>query len=740
MKVLDAIKSLLRKVKNKGNKGINWLRLQYEGSSRGIELMANIVVPVLAAIQCMGTGLPVILDFCLFTLLFLLLFYSGKKLIVWLTKPICKPYFRSVFNGIALFLTLYIYLETTVSGRTEPLNRIVIAVFVVLLEHLFVRSLYVLLVKRKIKPFPCSVLGITLVLNLGLGLFLFGNGFATDTVSSYLKLEKAIHTDSQDTIYSEAVKNGEYTVCTLDYGTDPKDSLSSTTIDLSSYLWDNTGIKKIARQMYLGYDTDKVPLRGRIWYPKEASNCPVVFIVHGNHTMTTESYLGYGYIGEHLASIGYVVVSVDENVCNFYLPEGIAGENSARAYLLLENMRQVQTYQKVGPLAGKMDYSNLAIMGHSRGGEAVALATLYNEIGHNPDVGYQTYEYNFQIKSVVAIAPSVDQYQPAGRDVTLQDVNYLLIQGANDQDVSQFMGMKQYNNISFSGSKDCYKTYLYIAGANHGQFNTYWQQDVTFPRNLMLNQAEVMEGSEQREILLGWVTAFFEDTLLGKRQNRSLFQESTHFDTGMPDTVYVSGYEDNTFSALADYEEDISLNTITVDKGTSFQSGLCFYREQAITYNTKLSSYDTDNHAVYLWWNTSGAKYGLDLTKSTLDATTNNYLQFDVADVDTGKLFKDITQLLDFDVKLTDNEGNIAFISVAKYCNLYPPLPVSLFKTQRDISSMDIKTELQTVRINLSSFEAVNGSLKRSEIVKVEFVFNKQEEGRILLDNIGFAR
>ena len=41
-----------------------------------------------------------------------------------------------------------------------------------------------------------------------------------------------------------------------------------------------------------------------------------VFIAHGNHEITTESYLGYDYLGRYLASHGYVMVSVDQNACN----------------------------------------------------------------------------------------------------------------------------------------------------------------------------------------------------------------------------------------------------------------------------------------------------------------------------------------------------------------------------------------------------------------------------------------
>ena len=43
---------------------------------------------------------------------------------------------------------------------------------------------------------------------------------------------------------------------------------------------------------------------------------PVAMIVHGGHSMEVSSEPGYDYLGEHLASHGYVLVSVDQNFLN----------------------------------------------------------------------------------------------------------------------------------------------------------------------------------------------------------------------------------------------------------------------------------------------------------------------------------------------------------------------------------------------------------------------------------------
>ena len=68
-----------------------------------------------------------------------------------------------------------------------------------------------------------------------------------------------------------------------------------------------------ARAWYWGFDAKHFPRNGRVWYPAGEGPFPLVLIVHGNHTMEEHSDPGYAYLCEHLASSGFIAVSVDEN-------------------------------------------------------------------------------------------------------------------------------------------------------------------------------------------------------------------------------------------------------------------------------------------------------------------------------------------------------------------------------------------------------------------------------------------
>lgn len=139
-------------------------------------------------------------------------------------------------------------------------------------------------------------------------------------------------------------------------------------------------------------------------------------------------------------------VSVDENILNER-----SGENDARAVLLLENIGEI--LKKNGddsqPIYGKLDEQNIALMGHSRGGEMIADAYLFNEYDAYPSNGMFTFDYHYKIRALIAVAPSVNQYLPAGHETELSDIDYLVLQGANDQDISVSLGMSSMRMFHF---------------------------------------------------------------------------------------------------------------------------------------------------------------------------------------------------------------------------------------------------------------------------------------------------
>lgn len=295
-------------------------------------------------------------------------------------------------------------------------------------------------------------------------------------------------TDQRRAVYRDSVA----------FTTDPVDA--SELVDLGDDLEE--------RNDYWGFSPEEFPLNARVWYPDGAGPFPLVLVVHGNHDMKDFSDPGYDYLGELLASRGFILASIDMN----FLNGGIRQENDARGWMLLQHLRAWEQFSRTegNPFEGKVDMERIALIGHSRGGEAVAHAAAFNRLDRYPDNANVEFDFGFAIRSIVAIAPVDGQYRPADQFMPLRDVNYLVFHGSHDGDVTSFHGLRQYHRVSFTGPGDDspatlggtgedgpgaasnaaasddvppFKAAVYVYRANHGQWNTVWGAHDNGPRD-----------------------------------------------------------------------------------------------------------------------------------------------------------------------------------------------------------------------------------------------------------------
>ncbi len=550
-----------------------------------------------------------------------------------------------------------------------------------------------------------------------LGVFLFTDGIDGQVIEGYLRAS------GLPAASDAAASDGPYSVKTVDYGTEG--GLPSGTVNLTRYMSRESldGLSDLQVDLYVDYDLNAVPLVGRIWYPEGGENCPVLFIAHGNHVVTVDSYLGYEYLGEYLASWGYVVVSVDHNACNM-----LSGENDGRAVLLLEHIGQVLAYNE-RELAGLMDPERIALAGHSRGGETVATAALFNHYDRYPENGTIRFDYHYNIRSLIAIAPTEGQYEPGDHSVELTDINYLLLYGSNDQDVTNFQGMNQYENIHFSGEGDYIKSALWIAGANHGQFNSLWQdEDQLAPAGWMLNTGDFLSMEEQQAIAKRMIRAFLDVTLREDGSQLPFLTDWRSCAEELPATVYSQCYETSAFQVLANFEEDSNMETGS-GAGVSLQAEhVSLWTEELATYH---DGGELDNYAVRLRSYGDTGTYTMTLPEMDL---TDLAIQFDISDYDSDSVERGQYSLLDCTVEVTDAAGNTSQASLSDFAAVYPPFPVRLSKLDYLFGEERFQYNFSTVRIPAEAFA---GEADLGTVVQIRFRLDGPSHVR--LDNIGLA-
>ena len=700
-----------------------WFDRNFSQTEPALCQMSLLVSALIVGLELNATYWPGPLGAALFVLGTLVIMEAALWLARWFLRKVLG---HGLGWLMSLLLLCYTVARTVRRGAGEGWTWRVYLFSAVIVAALWLltASLWSLLRHRRFRPTTVLAFLAGAAATGMLGVFLFTDGFDDHYVQRYLALMSSPPSTLE--ALEPSLGPGSYAVETVDYG--PEEELEAGTISLTRYMSRDTDeLSGAYVDNYMDYSLSQVPLRGRVWYPAGEKNCPVLFIAHGNHEITTESYLGYAYLGEYLASHGYVVVSVDQNACNM-----LSGENDGRAVLLLENIGLLLGYneEEGNPLEGVLDADNIAIAGHSRGGEMVATANLFNGYDNYPENGNVDFDYHYNIRSIIAIAPTVDQYKPADHSVELEDVNYLLLHGACDRDVTNFQGMAQYEHISYTGQGDYLKTALYIAGANHGQFNSLWgSYDQRGPFSSLLNVESLLSEEDQQEIAKIFIKVFLDVTLLGDDSCRSLLTDWDSCAGQLPETVYVQCYETSSFIPIADFEEDSDLTTAAMPGVTAEASGVSLWTEEQINIDGET---DQGTHALRLRWGSQG-QYTLTLPELDM---TGSALVFDLCDLDSGAVERGDLALLDGTVVLTDADGNTASARISDFAAVFPILPVRTDKLDFLFDTCTYKKAFATVSIPVDAFVPGEGTaIDSSRITSITLKLDGGGEAAV--DNIG---
>ncbi len=342
---------------------------------------------------------------------------------------------------------------------------------------------------------------------------------------------------------------------------------------------------------------------------------------------------------------------------------------------------------------------------------------------------------------MIAIAPSDQQYKPAGQPTPLTDINYLVLQGAHDGDVFTFTGMKQYQRVSFSDPEsDLFRAAVYINRANHGQFNTSWgRRDFEIPRGWLQNTQAFMDGDAQREIAKVYISAFLDATLRGVEEYIPLFQDQRAAGDWLPPTLYINQYHPAGFIPLVTFEEDIDLTTGTLLGSELSGRSLSLWREDELEFRTGRAQ---DNQAVQLAWSSERGRYTLILPFNWAEIWGLNEkatLVFSMADDRRGE----IEGLIDLSIVLRDASGDSASLKMNDYGALLPQFPAQFSKLPAwEDSSYKKASEpvFQTFYLPLRDFMESNSYLNLASLLEISFRFDVLDEGRVILDDIGVIR
>lgn len=519
-----------------------------------------------------------------------------------------------------------------------------------------------------------------------------------------------------------------------EYGSEVK--YTTSTVDGHLLLPEWKGKRKKWRERYWGFGIDKAPINGRVWMPKKEGKLPLILIVHGNHGMEHHSDPGYAYLGELLASRGFITVSVDENFINGTWSGDFRGrEMPIRAWLLLKHLEQWQSWSEdqSSELFDKADLDQVMLMGHSRGGEAVSIAAAYNELPYFPDNANVKFDFNFGIKGIVTIAPTDQRYF---RRMKLNNINYLSLQGSYDADEVSFFGLRQYQRIENADSTDFFKAGVLIHKANHGQFNSIWgRRDFGEPFGWFLNTGALIKGEEQRQAAKVFIGAFAERVFNKETAYDQVFKNAYSAKPWLPETVFLNNFESAQDQVLFDFEGDINLNA--GESGIISAQNLLVWREEAL----KMRGGETQGtNSVILGWDKDSlksiAEYDIRFDNA-VGVSADEELIFTLGRANDSNLKLEDSVQVDFSINLITATQDTITTTLKEHKSLAPKLRIKYMKLEKMNGSFggDWEIAMEGVQIPMGFIEQDSVS-----VTGIQFLFDKTNQGLIALDNIGFRK
>jgi dienelactone hydrolase len=496
-----------------------------------------------------------------------------------------------------------------------------------------------------------------------------------------------------------------------------------------------------ARQWFWGFGRDGLPLNGLAWLPDGEGPFPLVLMVHGNHAMGDFSEPGYGYLGQHLASRGFVAVSVDEDFLNGSWASDWGGrEQVVRAWLLLLHLDQWRTWNAdpASPFHGLVDLDRVALVGHSRGGEAASVAASLAGRSASPEPGVDPWPVGLSVRAVVAIAPSDGQYSRG--PVVLQGTDLLTLQGGHDSDATSWMGIRQYARTVIEDGG--FRAALWSYRSNHGQFNTTWGRSDHGPLGgAILNLAPLLDAMDQEDVARTAIGAFLEASLHGEIGYRNLFRRPMVGRSWLPaDDIYLVRSSDDAFVALTTGDPSRGIEGVEV-------SATGFTRQRAMALPLRALLPDQGTRAVELTWSGAGPPAAWEIHGIEDAVATAQPVAIQVSLANGALDATADAAPLDLLVELSTTDGVTVALPRSRWGALPPPLKVQLVKDEllAALSSMDlargapVERVLQTYEIPLADYAAADPRFRPDRLSAMRLVVDGRTPGCLWVAEAGLV-
>lgn len=462
-------------------------------------------------------------------------------------------------------------------------------------------------------------------------------------------------------------------------------------------------------------------LRGVIGVPEGEGVFPLILITHGSHSNVDEDLrfdTGFTYLVKRLSENGYIAVSMD--MSGAYLWK--YGDNDDKeksvhiADAQLQSLKAANEGSETGfplELKGKIDFENMGLIGHSRGGDTVF------------DIALDQQSKGMTIDGILSIAPILPN------DIEIRewpDAKISILVPEYDGDVASLDGFA-IQSVLEDETEELHSV-TFLRKANHNYFN-----DNLSMNDALLNRSEEqltdqISKEAQQNFLADFASDFFRSVKISAAGTLYVH------DTPIPNQMYGLDVMCRIGSGRDTDLADLFMQDSGRAEGVSvlLLKDSWFYKGDEVTADTITfgqGAYKNKRLLAVSWEQTGGS---FTLTPEGNDLTPYDSLSIEAITDPASELNKGLDGQ-SFTVVLEDGSGSTSSVTLPEGLNSLSVTPGKLDQTvidEKEFPFWSYPSPILSTRIPLSEFETVN----LADIVAVRLLFDRSERGAIYLESL----